>query len=78
MTTRRPSNEERRTWNNLDSSIKRNRELSEDLDKWIKSHDRTPPKPPLFDTDKPKDDGCLMALLPLLFAVGVLALRTIA
>ena len=68
MKTTQQSNEEKRTWDKLDKSVRRDRRGSDDLNLWIKSHDRTPPKPPLFDTKQ--KDGCFTALLPILLVLA--------
>jgi hypothetical protein len=77
MKTTQPSKDEKQTWRNLDRSVRRNRESSDDLNRWIKSHDRTPPKPPLFETTK-QDDGCLTALLPILLVLAAGAMQALA
>jgi hypothetical protein len=77
MKTTQPSKDEKQTWRNLDRSVRRNRESSDDLNRWIKSHDRTPPKPQPQDAGK-GDDGCLMTFLPILLVLAAGAMQALA
>lgn len=58
----KPSPEEQRAWDALDYSIRRERELSEELDNNLRQLNMT----------QPGDDGCFLSLLPLIAGLGLL------